>query len=66
MEEKSLTVGDMINVGRPPGRRKQEPNQSTKVSLPKEIREWLDSMGGLRLFITCSYALYLRDKERCK
>lgn len=44
----------------------QKSNQPIKVSLPQDIREWLDSMGGLRKFITCSYALYLRDKERRK
>lgn len=52
--------------GRPPGRKKREPTKTVKTSLPMEVVEWLDSMGGARLFLTLSYALYLKGKEQIR
>lgn len=45
------------------GRRKAEiPNRPTKVSLPPEMIEWLDSMGGLRRYLHAQYHIYLKAK----
>lgn len=42
------------------------PTKTVKTSLPLEVVEWLDSMGGARLFLTLSYALYLKGKEQIR
>lgn len=45
------------------GRRKAEvPNRPTKVSLPPEMIEWLESMGGLRRYLIAQFYIYQKAK----